>query len=88
MHDRICWIDENLLHRAAGPYIGSDSEVGPARAMSAADLWGPSCITDQKLKGCVTLVQRPPFTTARNEEFAPCRMFGPNLSCGPLKMSW
>src|SRR5215475_13101213 len=37
-------------------------------------------ITDQKLKACVTLVQRPPFTTARNEEFAPCRMFGPKLT--------
>jgi hypothetical protein len=61
----------------------------PARVMEvAADLWGPSRITDQKLKVCVTLVQRPPFTTARNEEFAPCRMFSPKLSCGPLKMSW
>ena len=60
----------------------------PARFMDvAADLWGPTRITDQKLKGCVTLVQRPPFTTARNEEFAPCRMFGPKLICGPLKMS-
>jgi len=27
MQDRICRIDENLLHRTAGPYIGSDSEV-------------------------------------------------------------
>ena len=25
MQDRICRIDENLLHRAAGPYIGSKS---------------------------------------------------------------
>ena len=27
MQDRICRIDENLLHRAAGPYIGSKPEV-------------------------------------------------------------
>jgi hypothetical protein len=27
MQDRICQIDENLLHRAAGPYIGVISAV-------------------------------------------------------------
>jgi len=43
--------------------------------------------TTQKPKGGVTRVQRPSFTIARNEEFAPCRMFGPKVTSGPLKMS-
>src|SRR5262249_17765088 len=43
--------------------------------------------TAQKPKGGVTRVQRPSFTIARNEEFAPCRMFGPKVTSGPLKMS-
>jgi hypothetical protein len=48
----------------------------------------PNRGADQKLNGSVTRAQRPLFTTARNEEFAPCRMFGPKLTFGPLKMSW
>jgi hypothetical protein len=28
MQDRICQVDETLLQRTAGPYIGSFSEVG------------------------------------------------------------
>ena len=30
----------------------------------------------------MTRVQRPFLTSARNEEFAPCRIFGPNIRQG------
>src|SRR5215475_6670245 len=32
MQDRVCRIDENLLHRTAGPYIGSKAEVSDCPA--------------------------------------------------------
>ena len=41
----------------------------------------------QKVSGSVRRTQRPPFTTARNEEFAPWCLSGPKLTSGPLKMS-
>src|SRR5438045_3605312 len=43
---------------------------------------------NQNASGSVRRVQRPPFTTARNEEFAPWCLSGPKLTSGPLKMSW
>ena len=41
----------------------------------------------QNDSGSVTRTQRPPLTTARNDEFAPWCLSGPKLASGPLKMS-
>ena len=41
----------------------------------------------QNPSGSVNRVQRPPFTTARNDELAPWCLFGPKFASGPLKMS-
>src|SRR4029079_1439934 len=60
------------------------AQGGPPRAFGRAAL-RPRRV--EKLSGCVRRTQRPPFTTARNDEFAPWCLSGAKFTSGPLKMS-
>jgi hypothetical protein len=43
---------------------------------------------NQNVSGSVRRTQRPPFTTAKNDELAPWCLSGAKFTSGPLKMSW
>ena len=76
--------------------------IGGTKAAKAVPHWGvrgercappesdhcaPPDSNDQNVSGSVRRTQRPPFTTARNDELAPWCFVALKLASGPLKMS-
>src|SRR6266850_5614439 len=100
--ERLLVVVQEYVHAAAfpaseggGPPVWTGGPPRLSRTTAASPrwsermgVWGPSRDPHvQKLSGSVRRTQRPPFTTARNDEFAPWCLSGPKFASGPLKMS-
>ena len=81
------FIDQEDLDPASANSSREKSNAGSI-SMSAPGV--KACRTadrTQNVSGSVKRIQRPPLTTARNDELAPWCLSGPKLTSGPLKMS-